>query len=469
MRVITIASMYRSVIAPFGRLLLLLVAVLVAVSDVRAQTSPATQQDGIAAALTFEPPGNAVVRWRFLKPMTVPLTDIVATFNGRPLGVPSVTPYPAPGDRTGILFLLDITAPDRAEQIQKDKIFLLKMAAKAKSYQQVAIGVYDERPRMLLPEDRDPLSVVTMLAATEPKTGLTNLGEALAFASILLMQTGADRNGVVVLTDGHSDDAIDTDLLLARAKAANVSYYFILSGGARPARLEVLKKLSESSGGQIINLDQRDSFENAPFALLDSGGQAQFPMQDVKRLPWESESRVSIAMNYGPQSSKLSMDVPIPTASAGEASLYLVQTWPVLSVSFVIALIVVPAGLLIRLRSKNPAADATGTVDKRITPEPVSAHLTTLEDIELGTIYPITKPLVRIGRNENNDIVLKDPGVGRFHAVVQQVGDQLYSIIDQSSANGTMVNNKKIDTATLVEGDLIALGAKVLRFHRGLR
>jgi len=90
-----------------------------------------------------------------------------------------------------------------------------------------------------------------------------------------------------------------------------------------------------------------------------------------------------------------------------------------------------------------------------------------LEDVEDGATYPLNAPLIRIGRNSDNDIVLQAPTVGRFHAIVQQTGDRAYSITDQSSANGTLVNNKKIDTAPLSDGDVIMLGGKKLRFNAG--
>jgi pSer/pThr/pTyr-binding forkhead associated (FHA) protein len=72
-----------------------------------------------------------------------------------------------------------------------------------------------------------------------------------------------------------------------------------------------------------------------------------------------------------------------------------------------------------------------------------------------------------IERADDNDIVLATPTVGRFHAVVQQVGDNAYAISDQSSTNGTLVNDLKIDTARLSDGDMITLGAKRLRFSNG--
>jgi pSer/pThr/pTyr-binding forkhead associated (FHA) protein len=47
---------------------------------------------------------------------------------------------------------------------------------------------------------------------------------------------------------------------------------------------------------------------------------------------------------------------------------------------------------------------------------------------------------------------------------VQQIADRGFSIQDQASANGTWVNDRKVDTATLSDGDIIMFGSKTLRF-----
>ena len=75
---------------------------------------------------------------------------------------------------------------------------------------------------------------------------------------------------------------------------------------------------------------------------------------------------------------------------------------------------------------------------------------------------------MRIGRNSDNDIVLDDPTIGRSHAIVQRVGERVFTITDQSSANGTLVNGVIIDTAKVSNGDVISIGAKTLRFSNGI-
>ncbi|MBU0731037.1 MAG: adenylate/guanylate cyclase domain-containing protein [Proteobacteria bacterium] len=69
------------------------------------------------------------------------------------------------------------------------------------------------------------------------------------------------------------------------------------------------------------------------------------------------------------------------------------------------------------------------------------------------------KNTFRIGRSTDNYIALPYSWVSRKHAMIQVEQNDVYSIIDLGSANGTSVNNKRILTPThLQSGDIIAIG-----------
>ncbi|HVR43480.1 MAG TPA: FHA domain-containing protein [Thermoanaerobaculia bacterium] len=69
----------------------------------------------------------------------------------------------------------------------------------------------------------------------------------------------------------------------------------------------------------------------------------------------------------------------------------------------------------------------------------------------------------RIGRDADNDIVLRDPRVSRHHArVVFEKG--FFVVYDLASANGTFVNGKRIQVAPLVNGVQIRMGNTTGRF-----
>jgi hypothetical protein len=79
---------------------------------------------------------------------------------------------------------------------------------------------------------------------------------------------------------------------------------------------------------------------------------------------------------------------------------------------------------------------------------------------------PLRGPMLRIGRHEENDVLLADKTVHRHHAVLQLTGDQGYTITDLSGAegNGVLVNAERVTQARLRHGDIIELGAVKLRF-----
>ena len=74
--------------------------------------------------------------------------------------------------------------------------------------------------------------------------------------------------------------------------------------------------------------------------------------------------------------------------------------------------------------------------------------------------------LLTIGRSKNNDISLPDPKVSRSHALVRCLGDGDYYLIDLGSANGTIVNGKRVLIPyALADSDVIRLGHHVLSFQ----
>lgn len=89
-------------------------------------------------------------------------------------------------------------------------------------------------------------------------------------------------------------------------------------------------------------------------------------------------------------------------------------------------------------------------------PEGQEISLRVLEGNEKGTVYPINKPRMTIGR-ENADIVVKDRLSSRLHCALE-VADQDIRLLDLGSTNGTLINNEFIDTATLSNGSIFQVG-----------
>jgi len=75
-------------------------------------------------------------------------------------------------------------------------------------------------------------------------------------------------------------------------------------------------------------------------------------------------------------------------------------------------------------------------------------------------IVPVGEAL-SIGRSSESDVQLLDPGVSRFHCVIEAQPDGL-SVTDLSSSNGTQVNGQPIKRQPLAKGDEIRIGPVTL-------
>jgi hypothetical protein len=81
--------------------------------------------------------------------------------------------------------------------------------------------------------------------------------------------------------------------------------------------------------------------------------------------------------------------------------------------------------------------------------------------------YRIEKPLVNIGRQLSNDIIVEDKRVSRFHAQIKYQPDGLFAIFDLGSTNGITINNTPhMRQHTLRNGDQFTIGSYDFYFER---
>ncbi|MFL6196736.1 MAG: adenylate/guanylate cyclase domain-containing protein [Thermoanaerobaculia bacterium] len=71
---------------------------------------------------------------------------------------------------------------------------------------------------------------------------------------------------------------------------------------------------------------------------------------------------------------------------------------------------------------------------------------------------------VRIGRGSDNDLVLSDVSVSRYHAEILRERDG-WSVHDLKSTNGVEVNRVPVEKAPLRQGDLLGIGSFELRIE----
>jgi DNA-binding NtrC family response regulator len=78
--------------------------------------------------------------------------------------------------------------------------------------------------------------------------------------------------------------------------------------------------------------------------------------------------------------------------------------------------------------------------------------------------HTFDQSVITIGALDENDVVLSDPTVSRYHCKIIEE-DQNYAVVDLGSTNGTSVNKVRVREAYLKPGSLIQIGKSEIRFH----
>ncbi len=73
-----------------------------------------------------------------------------------------------------------------------------------------------------------------------------------------------------------------------------------------------------------------------------------------------------------------------------------------------------------------------------------------------------------VGRDKGADLVLRDNGISRAHCKIKNKDAWAFQVKDLGSHNGTRLNGKRIDEATLEHGDLLWVGLTFIYFSSSL-
>ena len=79
-----------------------------------------------------------------------------------------------------------------------------------------------------------------------------------------------------------------------------------------------------------------------------------------------------------------------------------------------------------------------------------------------SAVMRVTTTVLRIGRAGDNDVVVSDLSVSRYHAELRRTA-RGFEVIDLESHNGTFLNGQRISAAPVTEDDLIGVGPATFR------
>jgi hypothetical protein len=82
-----------------------------------------------------------------------------------------------------------------------------------------------------------------------------------------------------------------------------------------------------------------------------------------------------------------------------------------------------------------------------------------------GTAYPLVRAVTRMGRGNEADIRIEDPGVSRSHCEIVLGTPALAR--DLGSTNGTTIDGSRVAQAALVDGSVIQIGTTSITFRTG--
>lgn len=83
--------------------------------------------------------------------------------------------------------------------------------------------------------------------------------------------------------------------------------------------------------------------------------------------------------------------------------------------------------------------------------------------VEGVKVFPLTQPVVNIGRRLDNTLVVDDPRVSRTHAQLRAIKGR-FVLFDLNSTGGTFVNGQRTNQTVLYPGDVISLAGVSLIF-----
>jgi len=78
--------------------------------------------------------------------------------------------------------------------------------------------------------------------------------------------------------------------------------------------------------------------------------------------------------------------------------------------------------------------------------------------------WTFDKEEIRVGSMDDNDVVISDDTVSRYHCRIVQE-DTGYAVVDQRSTNGTFVNKVRVREAFLKPGSIVSVGQSQMRFN----
>ncbi|MGE5146718.1 MAG: FHA domain-containing protein, partial [Candidatus Eiseniibacteriota bacterium] len=377
---------------------------------------------------------------------------------------PKVAPYPAEGQTTAILFLVDTSDPARKKVVDAVVRDIGAMIAHAKSFHRFGLATFDSAITMRAEVGANAEAMKQALASVRAAGQRTELFRRGAEAVLKLAQVKATRKALFLFSDGRAEDdpkAYPLSYMADTALTEDVRVYTFCYTGVAPPPISCqnLSRLAEETGGVYVAASRALTLPaeatGAPFAGIDNGGRAIFDLTPAKAALIGGKRDLRLVAELARERS-IFVAVPVvlpPVPFFDRAFKSDNLPWTVAALAAVLTMIglsIYAALFLLRQRQETVAQQ-----------HPV-AYLEFLDGN--GTRYPMVGSALRIGRAAGNEVRLANTSVSAHHAEIHRRRDGGFVITDLKSMNGVTINDAKIATAELKDGDEIDLGEVRFRF-----
>lgn len=437
--------------------------------------------------------------------------------NGRPVAASATIgdislPAPTFAERSGtpaniaVLLLVDTSDPGREPAIKMARKHIAKLVNEAEPHLRFGLASFDSDLSVLAPIGSDIDSIVNAANSLTAKGPTTELYRNVVSALNLLATATDEHKVLMVLSDGLAEDRayFHADAIRV-ALEHHIAIYSI--GYPRSVALSVglqsLRRLADETAGQFVDTDARlnlpDEFFIGPFRAIENVGALSVDLRGaVSSLAGGShEVRITLETHTGPTTTIVPVTMPQRIAADPVVKVVEIEVPKVIEVEkivrvpqaatptvgaditkrapgaqsgvplwyWAIAIALLAAALLVLLlvlfmQRRSSAAQSIAGAAAAPVQAPATdgvAYLALDEDTD-KVPHLISSATFRIGRLDDNDLMLQDPSVSRHHAEIRRRRDGSYHVLDLDSMNGVFVNGKKVREAELNPGDVLDVG-----------
>lgn len=343
---------------------------------------------------------------------------------------------------------------------------------------QAAVFAFADESQLLQARTADPALIETAVSSLGPSGHTTALYDALYDASRYLRDTPATRRAVVLLTDGRDEGStLSVDDGLRLAQQTRIPVFCV---GVGKVLERVLRRVAKLTSGEYVAIAETTGGSLAARIL------AVTEAAPPEAVPTGPTAGATPAPLSAPPAEAVATPPPFRPSIALLAGPLLVLSALLLGVLFFVrsrtrrrAAPVVPAR---KPSAPRPAQDHADTMAAEA-PSTLFARMDLGEETVERTVFLREQPVLEItagpgkgrvhplssesatsvGRARANDIALEDEAISAQHLRIRPEQGR-FVVHDLGSTNGTKVNDRRVSTHVLQDGDVIRVGDTSLRF-----